>query len=103
MGVDIIIPIYNAYDDLCKCLQSVYRYTDLEENRLILINDNSSDIRIQPYLNNQANKNIIVIHNKENRGFSNNINLGIDQSKERDVILLNSDTIVTKNWVEKIV
>ena len=103
MGVDIIIPIYNAYDDLCKCLQSVYQYTDLVKNRLILINDNSSDTRIEPYLNSQTKENIIIIHNNENKGFSNNINLGMDQSKERDVILLNSDTIVTKNWVEKIV
>ena len=90
MGVDIIIPIYNAYDDLCKCLQSVYQYTDLVKNRLILINDNSSDTRIEPYLNSQTKENIIIIHNNENKGFSNNINLGMDQSKERDVILLNS-------------
>ena len=103
MGVDIIIPIYNAYDDLYKCLQSVYQYTDLVENRLILINDNSSDTRIEPYLNSQTKENVIIIHNKENKGFSNNINLGMAQSKERDVLLLNSDTIVTKNWVEKIV
>ena len=78
-------------------------YTDLVKNRLILINDNSSDTRIEPYLNSQTKENIIMIHNNENKGFSNNINLGMDQSKERDVILLNSDTIVTKNWVEKIV
>lgn len=103
MGIDIIIPIYNAYDDLCKCLQSVYQYTDLVTNRLILINDNSSDTRIEPYLNSQTKENVIIIHNKENKGFSNNINLGMAQSKERDVLLLNSDTIVTKNWVEKIV
>lgn len=103
MGVDIIIPIYNAYDYLYKCLQSVYQYTDLVENRLILINDNSSDTRIEPYLNSQTKENVIIIHNKENKGFSNNINLGMAQSKERDVLLLNSDTIVTKNWVEKIV
>ena len=103
MGVDIIIPIYNAYDDLYKCLQSVYQYTDLVENRLILINDNSSDTRIEPYLNSQTKENVIIIHNKENKGFSNNINTGMVQSKERDVLLLNSDTIVTKKWVEKIV
>lgn len=103
MGVDIIIPIYNAYDDLQKCLESIYQHTDLTQNRLILINDKSTDMRVQPYLNNQAGENIIVIHNEENKGFSNNINLGMEQSDERDVILLNSDTIVTNNWVEKMV
>ena len=39
--------------------------------------------------------------NEKNKGFSNNINLGMSQSEDKDVILLNSDTIVTKNWVEK--
>lgn len=103
MGVDIIIPIYNAYDDLQICLQSVYQHTNLAENRLILINDSSSNERIRPYLDSQGKENIIVIHNKENKGFSNNINLGMEQSEERDVILLNSDTIVTSRWVEKMV
>lgn len=99
--VDIIIPIYNAYDDLKICLESLYRNTDLQQNRLVLINDNSSDNRIRPFLEEQNRENVIVIHNKENKGFSNNINIGMSQSSENDVILLNSDTILTKNWVEK--
>ena len=102
-GVDIIIPIYNAFEDLQICLQSIYRHTDLLHNRLILINDNSPDDRIRTYLDSQCRENVIIIHNEENRGFSNNINLGILQSDDRDVILLNSDTVVTKHWVEKIV
>lgn len=102
-GVDIIIPVYNAYDDLRICLDSVYKYTDLHENRLILINDNSSDERIKPYLDSWQKENVMIIHNIENKGFSNNINIGMAQSEDRDVLLLNSDTIVTKNWVKKIV
>ena len=103
MGVDIIIPVYNAYDDLKLCLQSIYQHTNLAENRVILINDRSSDERIKPYLDAQKRDNVIVIHNEVNRGFSNNINLGIAQSEDRDVILLNSDTVVTHRWVEKMV
>lgn len=103
MAIDIIIPIYNAYDDLKICLESIYQYTDLLNNRLILINDNSSDERIKSFLDEQKKENVIVIHNEKNKGFSNNINLGMSQSEDKDVILLNSDTIVTKNWVEKMV
>lgn len=102
-SVDIIIPVYNAYDDLVKCLDSVYKYTDLDNNRLILINDNSPDQRIKPFLEEQEARKAIVFHNESNKGFSNNVNLGIDQSEDNDVILLNSDTIVTERWVEKIV
>ncbi|MCM1174350.1 MAG: glycosyltransferase [Blautia sp.] len=100
-SVDIIIPIYNAFEDLEICLNSLYQYTDLKQNRLILINDNSPDERIRPFLDKQARENVIVIHNEINRGFSNNINIGMAQSGVNDVILLNSDTILTSNWVEK--
>ena len=99
--VDIIIPIYNALDDLKICLESIYKHTDLTRHRLILINDNSPDENIRPFLEEQKHDNIIVIHNHKNKGFSENINLGIEQSANRDVILLNSDTIVTARWVEK--
>lgn len=100
--IDIIIPIYNALDDLKKCLESVQKHTDLDRHRLILINDNSTDERIKPFLQEQRSERIIVIHNDKNMGFSNNINTGMQISKENDVILLNSDTIVTAGWVEKI-
>ena len=104
--VDIIVPIYNAFEDLEICLKSVYANTDLKANRLILINDKSPDPRIKEFLDRQLklpDKNIIVIHNEVNKGFSGNINLGMEQSSENDVLLLNSDTIVTNNWIEKIV
>lgn len=100
-GVDIVIPIYNALDDLKLCLQSIFQHTDLKTNRLILINDNSPDERIRPFLDSQQAENVIVIHNEKNLGFSNNINLGMSQSDDRDVLLLNSDTVVTDRWLEK--
>lgn len=102
-SVDIIIPVYNAYEDLVKCLESIYKYTDLEKNRLILVNDNSPDERIKPLLEKQKEKKAIVFHNDSNKGFSNNVNLGMKQSTSNDTILLNSDTVVTERWVEKIV
>jgi len=68
-----------------------------------LINDNSPDERIRPYLEEQKRENVIVIRNEQNKGFFNNINIGMAQSQDRDVIILNSDTIVTKNWVDKMV
>jgi len=101
-SVDIVIPIYNAYNDLVLCMRSVKKYTDLLLDRVILINDCSTDKKITPYLESLQEENIIVIQNKKNQGFSGNVNLGMKISEDRDVILLNSDTIVTKGWVDKI-
>lgn len=101
--IDIIIPIYNAYDDLRKCIDSIKKYTDLSLDRVILINDCSTDERIRPYLESVSGENMVFIDNEKNAGFSNNVNKGMLYSGDRDVLLLNSDTIVTKNWVDKIV
>jgi len=106
MQVDIVIPVYNAYEDLQICLESVFKYTNLSENRLILINDNSTDYRIRVLLDKVRKENhdkkIVVLHNENNMGFSHNVNLGMAQSKKDDVLLLNSDTRVTRGWIEKI-
>lgn len=102
-GIDIIIPIYNAYEDLVKCISSIWRHTNVADNRLILVNDMSTDTRIQPYLASINGGNIIVHNSTQNGGFSASVNIGMQYSDERDVILLNSDTIVTENWVEKII
>ena len=100
---DIIIPIYNAYDCLKPCLDSVLKNTDMNNNRLILINDKSTDKRILPllkkYTNNQS---IILLENENNLGFVGSVNKGMKFSSNNDVLLLNSDTEVTKNWLKKI-
>ena len=99
--VTIIIPIYNAFEDTEKCIESVLKYTTLDFE-LILIDDNSSDERISDLLNKYSKfPNIKTIKNKINQGFTRNINLGIQQTTN-DVIILNSDTIVTPKWIQKI-
>lgn len=102
-AVDIIIPVYNGYDDLQLCIPSVLKHTDLTKHRVILINDCSPDERIAPYLDDLSQEHILVLHNEKNMGFSANVNKGMAQSTDRDVLLLNSDTIVTAGWLDKII
>lgn len=105
-SIDIIIPIYNAYEDLVECIDSVLSNTTNVEYRLLLIDDKSTDQRIAKYLKrlkkNNKKGNIFVLINKENLGFVKTVNKGMAFSNS-DVVLLNSDTIVTKNWLKKIV
>lgn len=103
--VDIIIPIYNAYEFTKKCIETILENTDLKENNLVLINDQSPDIRILPMLkkfqSDNKNLNIIILENEENCGFVKTVNKGMNYS-DNDIILLNSDTEVTKNWLNKL-
>ena len=104
-NIDIIIPIYNAYEYTEECIKSILKYTDLQNNTLLLINDKSPDEKIFPmlkkYKENNKDKKIVVLENEQNMGFVKTVNKGMQYS-QNDVILLNSDTEVTKNWIEKI-
>ena len=102
-SVDIVIPVYNAFESLTLCIDSIRKHTNLRLHRVIIINDCSPDKRIKPYLDKLGEEGFIIIHNEKNQGFSANVNIGMSYSDKNDVILLNSDTIVTKRWVEKIV
>lgn len=102
IGVDIIIPVYNALDDLKICLESIKKHTDLSLDRVIMIDDRSPDPNVYPYMCSVEGEGILVLRNEQNQGFSGTVNHGLTYS-DRDVILLNSDTVVTENWVDKIV
>lgn len=100
---DIIVPIYNAFECLSDCIESVLKYTDFGEAHLILIDDKSPDAKVLPLLREYAKKykdKITLLENEQNRGFVGTVNKGMKYSKN-DVLLLNSDTIVTKNWLKK--
>lgn len=99
--VSIIVPIYNAYEDTKRCVESVLK-NSTKDYELILINDCSTDIRIEKLLESYKNYPMIkVINNSSNKGFVGTVNVGLKNS-EHDVILLNSDTIVTNRWLEKL-
>ena len=104
-NIDIIVPIYNAYEFTEECIKSIIRNTDLIKHTLVLINDKSPDEKILPmllkYKEENQDKQIVVLDNEENLGFVKTVNKGMKYSTN-DVILLNSDTEVTKKWIEKI-
>ena len=101
--IDIIIPVYNAYEDLVQCIDSILGTIAGYSYRVILINDFSTDDRIPPYLEKVAfeNDNIISLSNEINLGFVKTVNKGMSYSTN-DIVLLNSDTIVTQGWLSKI-
>lgn len=100
---DIIIPVYNAVNELKECVGSILKYTDEVNYRIIIVNDCSPDPEVKNYLNTLVNhEKILVIENEKNLGFVGTVNVGMRISKN-DVVLLNSDTVVTDGWLKKII
>ncbi len=101
--VDIIIPVYNAPQQVEDCVNSVLHNTDTDFN-LIIIDDASPDTQISTYLtklNKLADERIQVFRNQQNLGFIGTVNRGMSMNN-RDVVLLNSDTLVTPGWLQKL-
>lgn len=100
--VSIIIPIYNAFNETVACINSILCNTQYCYE-LYLIDDCSTDLRIEKYCNSLSiYSNIHYIKNSANLGFTRSVNKGI-QLTSTDIILLNSDTRVTNRWIIKLI
>lgn len=96
---DIIIPVYGAYDYLKECVKSIREFTDNVPYRLVIIDDKGPDDKILAYLKKIVNREDVLIENKTNLGFVKSVNKGLKVSGKTHKVLLNTDTIVTKNWL----
>ncbi len=97
----IIVPVYNAPDEVLNCLNSIAKHTDLETNELIVINDSSPDPRVEEVISEYKGiKNVTILSNVTNMGYTKTINRGLLEAGSSDVVLLNSDTVVTPRWLE---
>ncbi|RKT44463.1 glycosyltransferase [Thiocapsa rosea] len=98
--VDVIIPVFNALEDLKRCVDSVIKNDDGTLARLILVNDCSGE-DTAAWLREVAHSHdsIDLIEHSVNAGFTKSVNDGIAVSTAPFVISLNSDTIVTRGWM----
>lgn len=98
----IIVPVYNAFDEVLACLRSVLRHTS-GTFRLRVIDDASPDGKLTDFLPQDvlADPRVRVSRNAQNLGFVQTCNLGMRQAAPDDVVLLNSDTEVTAEWLGK--
>jgi GT2 family glycosyltransferase len=99
--VSVIIVNYNGKKWLQKCLDSLLNqtYTNFE---IILVDNKSTDDSIKFLKTNYLDKRLKIIEHKENSGFSGGNNIGIESAKGEYILLLNNDTWVDSDFLEKI-
>lgn len=99
--VDVVIPVYNAREQTEACAESVLRHAT-GDWRLVLIDDCSPDPTIWPALQAIAARDprVELRRNERNRGFTGTANRGLSEAGGRDVLLLNSDTLVTAHFLD---
>ena len=97
--VTIVVPVYNAAEEVERCLDSVLAHST-GPSRLIVIDDASTDARIAPLLAGYRGiAGVTVLANERNLGFTATVNRGIALAGTADVLLLNADTEVAAHWL----
>ncbi|WP_164919722.1 glycosyltransferase [Hansschlegelia zhihuaiae] len=97
--VAVVIPVYNALDDLKACMESLLKYTP-SLVPILLIDDGSENPELTRYLSEAAKlPNVRVIVHEKNKGYTATVNDGVAAAPGHDVVLLNSDARVTARWL----
>ncbi|MGJ0843076.1 glycosyltransferase family 2 protein [Clostridium tertium] len=99
IDLSIIIVNWNTGDLLENCIKSIIKNTTSLRYEIIICDNDSKD--------NSANRGlekydeVKVIYSKENLGFSKGNNLAFSSSNGRYILLLNPDTIIKNNAIDK--
>ena len=93
--ISIIIPVYNTYDYIGRCLNSAVKQT-LDDIEIICVNDCSTDNSIKIIKNYaEVYDNVIIIDLQENKGAANARNVGIEKANGEYIGFIDNDYFKT--------
>lgn len=101
--IDVIIPVYAGAEQTRRCIASVVASPQAAAFETVVIEDASPEPEIASYLEELAGAGrITLLHNPSNLGFVQSVNRGMALHADRDVVLLNSDTEVANDWLDRL-
>jgi GT2 family glycosyltransferase/glycosyltransferase involved in cell wall biosynthesis len=101
---DVIVPIYLGAAEFDACLRSLEASLP-RRSRLVLVNDGSPDPAIAARLAGLLGPRITVLTHDQPRGFPAAVNAGLTHlgpDPNRDVVILNADTLVSGAWLDRL-
>jgi GT2 family glycosyltransferase/glycosyltransferase involved in cell wall biosynthesis len=103
--IDIIVPAYRGFGETASCLYTVLRSRQAGTLacEVVVVDDASPEPQLSALLDELADRGLLtLLRNEKNIGFVASVNKGMELHNDRDVILLNSDTEVYGDWVERL-
>jgi len=105
-AVQVVIPVYSGFRETSTCVDSVLESIPFNRTRIgvTVVYDAGPDAALLHALNTLAvTGRITLLINEHNHGFVYSVNRAIRHAGSNDVILLNSDTRVHGDWVDRLV
>jgi GT2 family glycosyltransferase len=104
-AVTIIVPVYGDWSSLKDCIESLKQFVG-KQHTVMLVNDCGPETELMEKNIKQAikdEKNFAYYRNPENLGFVETCNRAVFEldKTNNDILLLNSDTKVTKGFLEE--
>jgi GT2 family glycosyltransferase len=106
--VDIIVPVYRGLAETRDCIESVLASASRVATRLRIYDDASPEPALGEYLRALAAREprVILVANAANLGFVGTVNramrAALAEPDSLAVVLLNSDTVVAGDWVDRL-
>jgi len=102
-SIDVIIPVYRGLAEARACIESVLSARVTAQYGVVVVNDASPERELAEYLSRLAGGGEIhLLENDHNRGFAATANRGMELHRNNDVVLLNSDTEVANDWLDRL-
>ena len=101
LKISIIIPVYNIEQYLKPCLDSVINQT-LQDIEIICVNDGSTDNSLQILKEYAQKDNRIKIIDKQNSGYGDSMNKGIESALGEYIGIVESDDFIEPNMFESL-
>jgi len=105
--VCVVVPVYAGLEESRRCIESLIASLQLQktDTRVIVVDDCSPEPALSQYCRkiSDSNPSISLLVNEKNLGFVKSVNRGMQEAGCDDVILLNSDTEVANDWIDRLV
>ncbi len=99
-AADIIIPVSNQYAHTRNLLEGIYRHTDLPFH-IYVIDNASTDETLD--LHKIFTRNISVVRNHVDRGWSGAINQGIELGSNPYLVFMDNSVEISQGWLENMI
>lgn len=101
VDVSIVIVNWNVKDLLVNCIRSIIANTKNITYEIIVVDNNSNDNSVK--LIKELFFDVVILENKENKGFAKANNQGFIIAKGEFIFILNPDTLVLHDSIAKMV
>ncbi len=103
MKLSIVIICWNDLKVIKDALRSIFQETTAIDFEVIVSDNGSTDGSVEYIRQQYPNRNVSVVENGANLGFSRGNNAGIEAAQGDYILILNPDTIIHDHALEKLV